>query len=343
MIKKSFITDCEGPLSLNDNAYEICREFIPDGAEFFKVVSNFDDYLVFAHHENYDAGDTLKLIAPFLKAYGITNKKIFDFSRKNISLVNGASKTMEFAKKNVTSYIISTSYGQYIEALSNEINFPYENTFYSLLNLDEYKIDNDEKDTLISFKDDVINADFLRCKEIFFNEIPKLDSYKLTENTKTVGGLGKKIAIDKIISKENLNIQGMMYIGDSITDVEALHFLRENNGFTISFNGNNFSLNEAEIAVISDDTIVNSILLDLFERYNKNYCLEFIKTYSYDPQKAFESSRISFSLMDKFREIFKDRELPIIQTINASNFNFLAEKSKQMREKIRGKDVADLS
>jgi energy-converting hydrogenase A subunit R len=342
LIKKSFITDCEGPLSLNDNAYEICREFIPDGSEFFRVVSDFDDYLVLSHHENYNAGDTLKLIAPFLKAYGLTNKKIIDFSKKNISLVNGATETMEFAKKNISSYIISTSYGQYIKSLCDEINFPYENTFYTSLNLDIDTNEN-EKDILFSFKDEIINGDFKKCEEIFFNEIPKLDFYKITENTETVGGIGKKIAIDKIILKENLNPKGIMYIGDSITDVEALRFIRANNGFTISFNGNEFALNTAEIAVISDDTIVNSILLDLFERYNKNYCLEFINLYSDDPQKAFEALRLNFSLMDKFREVFKDKEIPIIQVVTDNNFNFLVEKNKQMREKIRGKEVAELS
>ncbi len=34
-MKRLFVTDCEGPLSLNDNAYEIAKEFIPEGDEFF--------------------------------------------------------------------------------------------------------------------------------------------------------------------------------------------------------------------------------------------------------------------------------------------------------------------
>ena len=39
-------TDCEGPLALNDNAFELCREFIkPQGDRFFQQVSRYDDYL----------------------------------------------------------------------------------------------------------------------------------------------------------------------------------------------------------------------------------------------------------------------------------------------------------
>jgi hypothetical protein len=46
MFEKSFITDCEGPLTLNDNAFEIAADFIEDGGELFKILSLYDDYLV---------------------------------------------------------------------------------------------------------------------------------------------------------------------------------------------------------------------------------------------------------------------------------------------------------
>ena len=46
MFEKSFITDCEGPLTLNDNAFELCEHFIDDGDKLFKILSLYDDYLV---------------------------------------------------------------------------------------------------------------------------------------------------------------------------------------------------------------------------------------------------------------------------------------------------------
>ena len=46
MKNKSYITDCEGPLTLNDNAYELADYFIKDGGELFKILSLYDDYLV---------------------------------------------------------------------------------------------------------------------------------------------------------------------------------------------------------------------------------------------------------------------------------------------------------
>ena len=38
MFEKSFITDCEGPLTLNDNAFELAANFIEDGGELFRAL-----------------------------------------------------------------------------------------------------------------------------------------------------------------------------------------------------------------------------------------------------------------------------------------------------------------
>ncbi|MDR2967534.1 MAG: hypothetical protein LBU74_06260 [Methanobacteriaceae archaeon] len=343
MIKKSFITDCEGPLTLNDNAYEISSKFIDNGDELFKIISKYDDYLVDEIKKpNYHAGDTLKLIAPFFKAYGLKNKDIIDFSKSNISLVNGVIKTLKFADFNISSFIISTSYGQYIEALCNLINFPLENTYYTKLDLDSFNLAEDEKEKLIEFKDIILNGDFNDLERIFFEEIPKMSIGKLIKNVKTVGGTGKKLAMEDLLKKHDLDASGVMYVGDSITDTEPLKFARENNGLSVSFNGNEYSLKEAEIAIISDNTIATSLLIDLHSKFNKEYVLKFIKSYSKDPKRAFESFRIGFSLIDDFNQIFKDKNLPIIEIITKDNIEDLTKKSIEMRKTIRGKNIGAL-
>ena len=45
MAGHAYITDCEGPVSKNDNAYEIAEAFLEDGGRFFALLSKFDDYL----------------------------------------------------------------------------------------------------------------------------------------------------------------------------------------------------------------------------------------------------------------------------------------------------------
>ncbi|MFQ6074292.1 MAG: hypothetical protein ACE5KC_03635, partial [Candidatus Bathyarchaeia archaeon] len=68
--QRVFISDCEGPISKNDNAFELATHFIPEGDSFFTLISRYDDILAdIVKKPGYKAGDTLKLILPFLKAY----------------------------------------------------------------------------------------------------------------------------------------------------------------------------------------------------------------------------------------------------------------------------------
>ena len=378
MVKKVFITDCEGPLTLNDNAYELADEFIEDGGKLFKIISRFDDYLVEdVKLENYHAGDTLKLIVPFYKLAGLTNEKMIKFSRENIYLVDGSDDTLRFANELIDSFIVSTSYGQYIEALCNYIDFPFQNTYHTQLDVDgatnfnsfDKKLDNvssttNNSQTIVGDKSpkfieelkkveefrkiilehsDESEDDFNVLYDIFFNEFPKLEINKYIESVKTVGGKGKQIAVEDIVERFGLESGSIIYMGDSITDVEPLQYARDNGGLSVSFNGNEYPLNVAEIAVISDHTIVSSILIDLHSRFDKEYVLDFIREYSQKgPNAAFEDFEVDYSLVEEFEKVFYNKEAPIIEIITDDNRDYLLKLSKEMRNSIRGKDIGGL-
>lgn len=378
MVKKVFITDCEGPLTLNDNAYELADEFIEDGGKLFKIISRFDDYLVEdVKLENYHAGDTLKLIVPFYKLAGLTNEKMIKFSRENIYLVDGSDDTLRFANELIDSFIVSTSYGQYIEALCNYIDFPFQNTYHTQLDIGwatnfnsfDKKLDNvssttnnsqtivgdkspkfieelkkvDEFRKIILEHGDENEDDFNVLYDIFFKEFPKLEINKYIESVKTVGGKGKQIAVEDIVERFGLESGSIIYMGDSITDVEPLQYARDNGGLSVSFNGNEYPLNVAEIAVISDHTIVSSILIDLHSRFDKDYVLDFIRTYSEKgPDDAFADFEVDYSLIEEFEKVFHNKNAPIIEIITDENRDYLLRLSKEMRNGIRGKDIGGL-
>ena len=46
-----------------------------------------------------------------------------------------------------------------------------------------------------------------------------------------------------------MELEDVMYVGDSITDVEAFKLVRDNGGLTVSFNGNSYAVKNAEVAV----------------------------------------------------------------------------------------------
>ena len=346
MFEKSYITDCEGPLTLNDNAYEMADKFIENGGELFKILSLYDDYLVdIVKKENYKAGNTLKLILPFFVVENLTNRDFIDFSKDNIYAVRDSKFLLNYLKNAMNTYIVSTSYGQYIEAVSNYMQLPFENTFYTKVDIDSLKLNDEEIKKIIEFKDLILKNpdDYELFDDIFFNQIPKMGIYEKIRDVEVVGGEGKKLAIDEIIRRDDINQDQIFYIGDSITDVEPLAFARKNNGISVSFNGNEYPLKVAEIAIVSPSAVATAVIANVYAENDKNYVLEFIKDYndSEDLEKIFDDYNIDEDIKNKFFEVFAD-EYPLIQTVTDENYEKILKVSKEMRNNIRGQNIGEL-
>ena len=347
MFEKSFITDCEGPLTLNDNAFELCAYFIDDGDELFKILSLYDDYLVDeVKKENYKSGNTLKLILPFFAFENLKNDDIINFSQEHIYVVNDSKFLLKYLKNAMNTYIVSTSYGQYIEAVSNFMEFPFKNTYFTNVDMDGLNLTDEEIIKITNFKKQILEnpKDYELFDDIFFNEIPKMSIYENIKNIDVVGGEGKKLAIDNIIASDNININEILYIGDSITDVEPLKFARENNGISISFNGNEYPLKQAQIAIVSPSAITTTIIANIYADNDKNTVLNFINDYnnSDDIKKLFEDYKIDSQINKEFFRIFKNIKYPLIKVVNQENFDDILEKSIEMRNTICGQDIGGL-
>ena len=273
MFEKSFITDCEGPLTLNDNAFELAEHFIENGGELFKILSLYDDYLAdVVKKENYKAGNTLKLILPFFVCENLKSKDLVDFSQNHIYSVNDSKFLLSYLKKCMNTYIVSTSYGQYIEAVSNYMDLPFQNTFYTDVDVDCLMLNDEEIKKVQEFKDLILSnpEDYELFDDIFFFEIPKMGIYEQIKQINVVGGPGKKSAIDEIIDRDNIDKDEIFYIGDSITDVEPLAFAFENGGISVSFNGNEYPLKVAEIAIVSPSAVATAVIANIYNNGDKN-------------------------------------------------------------------------
>ena len=144
-----YVTDCEGPLTRNDNAQEIAERFVPDGAEFFARLSKYDDFLVdVAAKPGYNAGNTLRLIPPFFKAYHVTDEDVELFSAEQVLLVPEALKTLRAVSALLPAFIISTSYTPYLRALCDLAGFPFEHVRCTELSLDAWRMPEEEAEWL---------------------------------------------------------------------------------------------------------------------------------------------------------------------------------------------------
>jgi len=287
----------------------------------------------------YNAGDTLKLIVPFLKAYGATNDNIIDFSAKNVLLIPGAIEMLKFITKIMPSFIVSTSYEHYIRALCHLTGFPYENTYSTKLDINSHPISIQDKKRLQKLVKIIIqNPGFEKLDEIFWRDIPSMDIGKIIPEVETVGGEGKKEAVEDILNKHGFNVSDVMYVGDSITDVQPFQFARDNGGLSVSFNGNEYAIREAEVAVLSDNTTIISILADLFNRFGKEKIIEFVEMFMKDPKSALQDSHLNTHLQEKIQ----NTRMPRLEIIKSDNMERLTEESTEFRKKVRGEVIGGL-
>lgn len=333
MIKRVFISDCEGPISKNDNAFELTERYVPFGGKVFSVVSKYDDIEAdVVKRKDYNAGDTLKLILPILKAFEVTNKNMEEFSSKTLRLVPGSQITLTAVQSAGPSYIVSTSYEPYIRSLCKKTGFPFENTYSTRLNLDNYSLVADEKIELQSIAREIAEMPVMeipdsnlfedfsqpdrknieRLDQIFWEHISKIEIGRVLREVKPVGGREKAKAVQDIARKTGVNLSDVMYVGDSITDKQAFELVKEERGLTISFNGNNYAVDAAEIGIISPNTGPITSLATRFLKYGKDKILEDLK------------------------------ETPIITRLTKENRKPFSELSSKFRKTVRGEAIGQL-
>jgi len=355
-----FVTDCEGPISKNDNAYELTTSFVENGDSFFALISKYDDVLAdLVKKPDYKAGDTLRLIIPFLKAYGATDTKIKEFSARNVLLVPGAKDTLTFVRNLLPSFIVSTSYEQYISALCVVTGFPFANTYCTRLNTDKIDISSEETKRLKGLGKEIAalpmieipkNASSVnefsrrdqetvdRLDEIFWKEIPQMESGRMLREVNPVGGTEKAKAVKDIVEKIGCSLDRVMYVGDSITDAQALRLVRDYGGLAVSFNGNNYSVRESDVAVLSGNTVVTSVLAEAFSRLGKEGALGLVN--EWNPaglQKHCAVAELHERMSIVFGAVF-----PQVERVTSGNVERLISESSVFRKTVRGEAIGKL-
>ncbi len=284
--RRIFITDCEGPITKNDNAAELSEAFIPGGDRFFKKISLYDDYLAeVARRPGYKAGDTLRLILPFFKAFGLDNRSMGKFSRRNIELIPQADCMLRDVLDVMPAYIVSTSYSSYIKAVCEAIGFPFRNTYATEVDLDAHDLDEHEKKTLKEIHRRILELPefsvptsahsagdlaeesrrvVFELDDIFWRILPSMKIYGIIKDTNPVGGREKARAIERIADREDAQLRDVFYVGDSITDVDAFRLVKSGGGLALSFNGNDWAVKEASFAATGRNALPIGWLASMF-------------------------------------------------------------------------------
>jgi energy-converting hydrogenase A subunit R len=252
--------DLEGPLAPQDNAYELMKLF-PRGGKIFEVISRYDDLLTLERRPDYEPGDTLALITPFLAYHGIEEEQIAAMGQKAKLTSGTAELIIKLKSRRWYIFCISTSYEQYAFSVTQRLGILSENVActsfplaqirkllsqneFALLEQTEHEIMN-----LNPFTDDTKIKEYL---DYFYGQkLPQTRWGRIISQVKPVGGRRKVEALEKFSTRVGKPLSHWTVVGDSITDFKMLQAVNKTGGLAIAFNANEYALKYATMSLAS--------------------------------------------------------------------------------------------
>lgn len=268
--------DLEGPLSPQDNAYDLMKLF-PDGDKIFEVISRYDDLLTLEERSDYEPGDTLALIVPFLILHNITEDNIVRLAFE-ASLTGGSAKLVSWLQSaSWKVFCITTTYEQYATHITQKLDIYSQNVACTPFPLDRFRatLTGAEKQLLEQAEKDILTMrppeDDERIKKtldkFFWERLPETELGAAIKEVKPIGGRRKVTALNKFAEKNDQTLDKWVVVGDSITDFRMFQAVEAAGGLAIAFNANQYALPYATLSLASTSIFD---LKEVFEAWQKD-------------------------------------------------------------------------
>jgi len=278
--------DLEGPLAPQDNAYELMKLF-PNGDRIFEVISRYDDLLTLESRENYEPGDTLALIVPFLAYHGITEEQI-GIMGQQAPFTPGASELVSKLKTHGWEvFCASTSYEQYATGITQRLGIPAQNVactsfplnkISQLLSQDDFTLLEQIEKQIMNLSPAVDDNDTKKLLDHFYwQELPRTESGKMVIEVKPTGGSRKVKALEHFAVKTGEPFSHWVAVGDSITDFKMLQAVDNAGGLAISFNANQYALPYSTMSLASTRLDDLWVILETWSKGNPSAVEKMVK------------------------------------------------------------------
>ena len=251
--------DLEGPLATQDNAYELMKLF-PNGGRIFEVISRYDDLLTLAARSDYEPGDTLALIAPFLVYHSIKEHDISALARKATLTPGATSLISRLSAQGWKVFCISTSYEQYAKRVAHRLGIFSQHIASTLFPLDKFskELSKDDFRFLETLEKEILNKQQpddnwikKRLDRFYLKELPNTGLGRFIKQVQPVGGQRKVEALRRFAEVQRQSLLQWVAVGDSITDFKMLQAVDQAGGLAVAFNANEYALPYATIGLAS--------------------------------------------------------------------------------------------
>ena len=352
--ENQLIMSCDGILSKNDFGRDLCARCIRNGTRFFDVVSRYEDLNTYAlERDETKSHQTMKMIIPFLKAFGMTDHFAFDFAKESLKTIPGSDSTTSYLRRLLPTFIASSSFEHHMMAVSEALDFPMDNITCTKVEFDSAENDRQEDKRLRERANriaslrlpktmyTVTESEFLdeddatmvrELDSIFNDELPEMEAYKSFKDVLAIGSNEKAYALLEIRRKTSIEFNSTVYIGSGINDYQALDLVRDSDGLAISFNGSEYAVRGCNIAVMSSNTIVLDVLVGEF--YNEGIQAVFDMVDNWNRDYLADCKCSDRNLMNRMLKTFP-RKLPVVKRVGRRNVKSVIEESDEYRRKVR--------
>ncbi|HKM09700.1 MAG TPA: hypothetical protein VJX93_04355 [Candidatus Methanomethylophilaceae archaeon] len=352
---KQFICSCWGFLTRNNGTRDICDRFIRNGGHFYDIVSRYDSLCAYVlSREEGRSGNLIKIIAPFLKAFGASDLQVHNTSAESLELMPEAGHTIRHAMNVMPGFITTGLYEHDVMNICDALGIPMGNISYTDLSLDSEDMTRPEGRILRDLASDItslrlprteyplnvpmeldpLDVRVLKIMDKVVEDMKSLESTQaMMRSMSSIGSNEKAYTLLEIRRRTSIDLDGTAYVGSHASDYQAMELVNESGGLSISFNGDDFAVRGSTIAVLSNDCTVAGVLLqefynsgieavtDLVENWNRKYLKE--RTFS-DPHLVNAMLKVN------------SRKLPEVFIVDRDNVNEIAEKSSAYRKRILG-------
>lgn len=351
---KQFVCGDAGFISANDNARRMCARLIRNGGRLYDVISRYDDLVTYAlSREDVRFGSTMKMILPFLNAFGATDHWAYEFAKEDLEIFPGADKAMRYAGSLLPSYINTCSYEHHMMAVCDAIGFPISNVSCTQASFDAVKVGKSEARELKGISDRISElklpstpypldkADRLEDEDaaivnvldsFFLDRLPKMEIGDPLKQVSVVGTNEKAYVLLEIRRRTDIEFSDTVYVGGNPTDNQAMDLVKDNSGLSISFNGDECAVKSCNVAVMGKDATAVAVLTSEF--YSEGIEAVFSLVESWDREKLKSYPCADRHLMDAMLKA-NPRSLPVIRRVGRKNLKEITQESVAFRRKMR--------
>jgi energy-converting hydrogenase A subunit R len=275
--------DLEGPLSPQDNAFEVMG-LVENGHEVFSAISRYDDLLTLDNRPDYEPGDTLALIVPFLLNHGLEEDAISEVSKKAM-LVDGSKTLLSgLQQADWDVYIISTSYEQHAYNIGSQLGVDRSNIHCTNFPLAKFaeEVSKSELDAVTNAENALLDMLPVEGKdeqlktlldEFYWKTLSGTRLGDIIANLNVCGGERKVIAAKKVTIDNKTCLGELAVVGDSITDFKMLEAVNISGGLAVAFNANIYAIPYATISLATENLNDLRPVLDAFKEGGRESAL----------------------------------------------------------------------